>query len=195
MRYVVLLRGVNVGGRNKVPMAVLRERLARDFTGVATYIQSGNVVLESELTAAGVSAHVEDVLAAGFDLDTGPVRALTLGAEAFGSVLDDAPAGFGSEPGTYRYDVGFYVGVSAAEVEPHVPADPAVDEVAFGPLAFYHRRLNALATRSRVTRIVGTPVYASLTLRNWRTTTTLAEMVGAPHEAHGTSPGGDAAGA
>jgi uncharacterized protein (DUF1697 family) len=47
-RYVALLRGINVGGRNKVAMADLRQVAASlGHTGVATYIQSGNVVFTS----------------------------------------------------------------------------------------------------------------------------------------------------
>ncbi|MFD2543347.1 DUF1697 domain-containing protein [Lacinutrix gracilariae] len=46
--YVALLRGINVGGHKKVPMATLRERLTKaGFKNVQTYIQSGNVVLQS----------------------------------------------------------------------------------------------------------------------------------------------------
>jgi uncharacterized protein (DUF1697 family) len=52
-----------------------------------------------------------------------------------------------------------------------------VDEVVCGERAFYHRRVAALASRSRMPKIAGTPVYAALTIRNWRTTTTLAQML------------------
>ena len=46
MRKIVLLRGVNVGGKNKIKMAELRETLAQfSFTEVQTYIQSGNLIL------------------------------------------------------------------------------------------------------------------------------------------------------
>ena len=49
MRYVALMRGVNVGGRNRLPMAEWRALLeARGLTGVATYIQSGNAVFDAE---------------------------------------------------------------------------------------------------------------------------------------------------
>ena len=46
--WIVLLRGVNVGGRRRLPMAALRELLAEvGFGNVRTYIQSGNIVLDS----------------------------------------------------------------------------------------------------------------------------------------------------
>lgn len=49
--YIVLLRGINVGGHKKVPMTDLRELLSNSgFSEVQTYIQSGNVILKSSLT-------------------------------------------------------------------------------------------------------------------------------------------------
>jgi len=46
--YIVLLKGINVGGHKKVPMADLRELLIKSgFENVKTYIQSGNVILQS----------------------------------------------------------------------------------------------------------------------------------------------------
>lgn len=48
MKYIALLRGINVGGNNKVSMAELRECFeAASFTNVSTYINSGNVFFES----------------------------------------------------------------------------------------------------------------------------------------------------
>lgn len=177
MRYVVLLRGINVGGRNKVAMPALRDHLDSHFTDVRSYIQTGNVLLSSDLPAVDVAAHIEGSLSTRFDLDSELIRVLVLDSSAFRSILGDAPPGFGSEPEKYRYDVGFYLGVTTSDVEPHVQVHPDVDDVAFGDLAFYHRRVTALASRSRVSRIIGTPVYASLTIRNWRTVTALGEML------------------
>lgn len=63
--FVALLRAVNVGGTGKLPMATLRT-LCEDagFTNVTTYIQSGNVVFESRLSAPKVKATLEKALAA-----------------------------------------------------------------------------------------------------------------------------------
>lgn len=177
VRYVVLLRGINVGGRNKVPMATLRDHLSRDFGNVRTYIQSGNVLLDSDLSAQQVAEHIERSMPTVFDLDSELIRVLVLEDAAYREVIDSAPPAFGSEPDTYRYDVGFYVGISAADVEPYIPVHPDVDVVAYGERAFYHRRLTALASRSRLSQIAGTPIYPSVTIRNWRTTTTLARML------------------
>lgn len=158
-------------------MPALREFLGHHFESVSTYIQTGNAVLESDRSATEVATHIERLLPTAFDLDSALIRVLALDAAAYRSILDDAPAGFGSEPETYRYDVGFYMGVTAADVEPHLPVNPDVDDVTCGERAFYHRRVTALATRSRVSKVIGSPVYASLTIRNWRTVTALGQMV------------------
>ncbi len=62
--YIALLRAINVGGTGKLPMAELRE-LATDlgFTEVRTYIQSGNMVFKSRLSAPGVKSALEAALA------------------------------------------------------------------------------------------------------------------------------------
>ena len=57
--FVALLRGINVGGRNKIPMAELRQLLAElGFTNVATYIQSGNIICSSRKKSAGVASSI-----------------------------------------------------------------------------------------------------------------------------------------
>ncbi|PSK81206.1 uncharacterized protein (DUF1697 family) [Murinocardiopsis flavida] len=62
-RYIVLLRGINVGGRQKVPMADLRALLAGlGYTDVRTHLQSGNAVVTTDADASGVVAVVEGAI-------------------------------------------------------------------------------------------------------------------------------------
>lgn len=69
-RFVALLRGVNVGGKNKLPMASLRESLDKTaFFGVTTYIQSGNIVFNSDLDKAACEALLTRLLKADFNLE------------------------------------------------------------------------------------------------------------------------------
>jgi uncharacterized protein (DUF1697 family) len=61
--YVVLLRGINVGGHAKLPMASLREICeAIGCTSVETYVQSGNAVVETSLPAAKLPDALEDAI-------------------------------------------------------------------------------------------------------------------------------------
>ena len=115
-RFVALLRGVNVGGHNKVPMADLRAALTADgFESVRTYIQSGNIVVDSPTgDIEVVAARVRSVIARRFGLDI-PVMALT--ASDLRAVADGNP--YPGEPDARRVH---------AIVLPH-PLDPAGQEL------------------------------------------------------------------
>lgn len=78
-RWIILLRGVNVSGKNKLPMAEFRAALTEaGFENVQSYIQSGNVVLEADaaLSQGDVSKSVQKTLLDGFDIET-PLMLLT----------------------------------------------------------------------------------------------------------------------
>ena len=69
MRYVILLRGVNVGGNNKLPMADLRTALTgRGLEKVSSYIASGNVFADSSLGPDEVASLIRTVIDSSFGL-------------------------------------------------------------------------------------------------------------------------------
>ncbi|MFT5242386.1 MAG: hypothetical protein ACJA1H_000294 [Glaciecola sp.] len=68
--YIVLLRGINVGGHKKVPMVELRELLSKmDFETVKTYIQSGNIILESSGDKIEIELKVKEAIQSHFGFD------------------------------------------------------------------------------------------------------------------------------
>ncbi|KIP92192.1 hypothetical protein RU09_08905 [Microbacterium sp. MEJ108Y] len=93
-RSVLLLRAVNVSGRNRVPMAQLREVLAPVLGEVSTYIASGNIVCEHPDDPTSVSARVRELIADEFDVDT-PVILRT--HDDLVHALDARPFGGASE--------------------------------------------------------------------------------------------------
>jgi len=70
MRYVAFLRGINVGGHNKIKMEILREMFAAlRFENVKTYINSGNVIFEtSETDENALTAEIERAIQSEFSL-------------------------------------------------------------------------------------------------------------------------------
>ena len=90
MQFIVLLRGINVGGHNKIKMAELRAALSRaDFSAVQTYIQSGNIILETNNTdPKKVAEKVSEVIQSNFDLN---VSALACTRDEIQSVLKNNP--------------------------------------------------------------------------------------------------------
>lgn len=176
--YVILLRGINVGGKNIIPMAELRKRLTEDgFSDVTTYIASGNVLLNSERTAAEVKSRIEKILAKNFNLDDGFVKALVLTPAQLQAVIDQKPAGFGEEPEAYHSDVFFLMELDAQETMPVFKPREGVDKLWQGIGVIYSQRLSALLSKSGINKIIGTSIYKSMTVRNWNTTTKLLELV------------------
>ncbi len=175
--HVVLIRGINVGGKNPVPMARLRAALeGLGYGAVSTYIQSGNVLLsapgEDEATVTRV---VEQLLATEFDVET---VVLTLTADTLRSTVTEAPEGFGAEPDTYHYDVAFLMsGVTGEEALPAFGIREGVDTAWAGASAVFFRRLSAQRTKSKLSTVMSSPLYKMMTIRNWRTATALAAML------------------
>ena len=177
--YVALLRGINVGGKNLIKMPALKACFEDNgFEDVATYIQSGNVLFASSDTkSASLTDRIEAMLADVFDyVPTVVVRS----RKQMGAIVDGAPEGFGARPATYRYDVIFLKEpLGAAKAIKEVPTNPAVDTADAGTGVLYFSRLIAKATQSRMNRIISSPIYPSVTIRNWNTTTKLLSLMDA----------------
>jgi uncharacterized protein (DUF1697 family) len=178
-RYVVLLRGINVGGKNTLPMAALKRCLEDlSYTDVSTYINSGNVVLQSRKTARAIEAEIEQVLPQKFRLDSELIKVLALSAAQFRTAVSGRPAGFGDAPDKYHSDAIFLMGgAKVAEAMAAFSPREGVDRVWPGKGVIYHQRLSAKRTKSRLSKVMATPFYKSMTIRNWATTMRLAEML------------------
>lgn len=175
-RYVALLRGINVGGRNPVPMADLRAELsAAGYDEVRTYIQSGNVVFATDAPASTIEADVEAALVRRFGF---PIAVVVRSHRRLRSVVEKAPDGFGAQPDRYHSDVVFLKGsLTPRRAMQVVELRDGVDRAWPGSGVVYFERLSARRTQSRMSRIMGTPEYRQMTIRNWATTTRLLAML------------------
>ncbi|MBL8920138.1 MAG: DUF1697 domain-containing protein [Myxococcaceae bacterium] len=173
-RHLALLRGINVGGNNLIPMVKLREAFeALGFGEVRTYIASGNVVFSA--AKAPSREAIEAMLAKRFSYSA---KVVLLTAAQLGRAVAEAPRGFGKQPARFRYDVLFArAPVTAKQVLPQLSVKAGVDEVSAGTHALYFRRLIAKASQSRLPKLMGLAVYKDLTVRTWNTTTALLDLL------------------
>ncbi|HET7030213.1 MAG TPA: DUF1697 domain-containing protein [Candidatus Limnocylindrales bacterium] len=176
--YVVLLRGINVGGKNKVPMARLRQLLEDlGYECVRTYIASGNVILRSERAPADIRARIEAALPGTFQLQRELVAVLVLSHDRLRAIIDRKPAGFGEDPERYHSDVIFLMGIDPSQAMGAFDPRPGVDTVWAGDGVIYSQRLSAERTRSRLSKVMSSPLYQSMTIRNWATTVALLRLL------------------
>lgn len=175
--YLALLRGINVGGKNVIKMADLRDCFeAEGFRDVVTYIQSGNVIFRAPSSGLKtLTERIEKMLAAAFDYEASVVMR---SRKQMRAVVADAPEGFGAEPDTYRYDTIFLKApLTATSAMESIPARPGVDEAWAGRGVLYFSRRIDQASRSYLSRLASMPVYQRVTVRNWNTTTRLLKLM------------------
>jgi uncharacterized protein (DUF1697 family) len=175
--YVALLRGINVGGNNLIKMAELKVCFEKNgYKNVRTYIQSGNVLFESsEKSATKLTNDIETMLGKAFKYE--PVVVVKSQAQ-MKHIVTKAPKGFGTDPAAYRYDVFFIKDpATPKQVMDTVQPKEGVDEITAGEGVMYFSRLNAKVTSSRISKVVGTPVYKNVTIRNWNTTIKLLKLM------------------
>jgi uncharacterized protein (DUF1697 family) len=177
-KYALLLRGINVGGKNKVPMADLRKCLEKlGFSAVSTYIASGNVILESDKSPGDIQDIIEQDLPKTFQLDSELIKILVLSRDQLQAIVSNKPEGFGEQPEKYYSDAIFLMGIDSAQAMAVFSPREGVDKIWQGNGVIYSQRLGAERVRSRLSKIVGTPLYKSMTIRSWGTTKTLLELL------------------
>ncbi len=176
--YLALLRGINVGGKNKVPMAGLKTLLEEiGLEDVSTYIASGNAMFRSGLAAKAIARKIEDGLTSTFKLDDELVKVLVLSHAELKAVIGKRPKGFGDEPDKYHSDAVFLMDIDLDEAFALFKPREGVDKVWRGEGLVYSQRLSAERTKSRLGRIVASPLYKSMTIRSWQTTQKLLELL------------------
>jgi uncharacterized protein (DUF1697 family) len=173
-RQIVLLRGINIGARNRIAMPALREALEEaGYEDVATYVQSGNVVMSSERKPDELARRCGQLIAERFDLDipvvvrTRAELARVVRRDPLGDVADDPK----------RYQVTFLAQKPKAALVRELEALAAPNE----RLAVAGREIYAWhpdgAARSKLwNRLAGRDLGVTATARNWNTVTALLAL-------------------
>jgi len=174
---IALLRGINVGGKNQLPMAGLRS-IAFDlgFTNAATYLQSGNLVLfDVKLDTGGVSAALTDAIRQVAGLD---ILIITRTASEWADVVANNPFPNSTTDGTKLHDV--FLNQPATELircfdaEPYRPEEFSVTES-----EVYLYLPDGLGRSKLATELARIDNANAGTTRNWNTVTALSERIAA----------------
>ena len=179
MEYVALLRGINVGGKNKVVMSELREQIAAEgFGHVRTYINSGNLLFEAEDDALreDVAQAIEDVLARHYEF---PIRLALLTAQDYLAQLDVLPDWWHGE--VARRDALFYTrGLDRGHVRERIEAMELGDEaVYFGEHAVFWGKFDekSFLKTAYHKRLLREDFYRQVTIRSGSTVEKIAAML------------------
>ena len=174
MKYVALLRGINVGKGARVPMKTLKALLEGLGLGeVVTYLNSGNVVFESGLGASELTQLIEDELGRAFG-ERIPTLVKT-SAEVI-AIAESIPNEWGSNDREQTYVAYLFNDVATPGLVEELPVKRQFMSIfyAHGAIVWNIKRENY--NRSHVTRIAGHSSYARMTTRNVNTARKLAAL-------------------
>jgi uncharacterized protein (DUF1697 family) len=174
LRQVALLRGINIGPRNRIAMPALREALAdAGYENVETYVQSGNVVLSASEKAAALERSLERLIEQRFQLS---IPVVVRSRAQLAKVVDKNPLGdVAKDP--KRYQVAFMrsklsrkavAALKAAAIEP--------ERVVVDGREIYSWHAEGVARSKLWAAVASKKLGVDATARNWTTVTTLAEM-------------------
>ncbi len=177
-KFIALLRGVNVGGHNKVPMQELRSLCAANgWTGVRSYIQSGNLVFTAPASAATAQSQVEKIIERHFGIS---VPVIVRNPDQWAAYIsgNPFPGASGETPNLVMLALSGSSPASGAEAGLRSYAGNNERVMLVGDALWIH--FAGGSARSKLTpavldRLVGSPV----TTRNWRTVLKLGELAGA----------------
>jgi uncharacterized protein (DUF1697 family) len=166
--YVAFLRAINVGGNSIVSMAAFKDAfVALGFSDVRTYINSGNVIFSTSSAATQtLAARIEKSI----EKQTGmPIKALVLSRAALKQIVDFIPADWVDDRVMRCYVILLWKAVDDPKILAQLPSNPAVEDVRYTPGAVIWRVDRENLGKSRMTRLIGTPLYKQLTMRSANT--------------------------
>lgn len=176
VRYAVLLRGINVGSSNRIPMAGLRSALEdAGFEDPRTYLQSGNVVVATADESTAVEATVARAISEAFGLD---VAVVALAAPELARVVAENPYPDQAAADPTRVHAMFTSPMPDPEAFDVVEAGAYhPDEYVPGPGVIYLHLPHGIG-RAKLPAVLEKAAAAStVTTRNWRTVDALMAMM------------------
>ena len=176
MKYVLLLRGINVGGKNKVAMSDLKDMISKlGYENVITYINSGNIIFDANDNKEIVRVKISHML------ETFPfsINKVILTQEEYLDEISNLPEWWSEE--LFRRDVLFYSDkVDYSVMKERIKMMPLNDEmVHFGKRAVFWGKCNEknYLSTSYYKLLMKESFYKSITIRNARTFEKIIELL------------------
>ena len=175
MIYAALLRGINVGGHNKVNMKELKEAFEQaGMSSVKTYINSGNIVFQDSREKEQVTILLEQAILEWFGLR---IRVLVYSFDEYSRIAQAVPSEWANDK-QLKSDVLFlWQQIDQESVMEQLPLKPDIDQAIYVPGAILWSVDREQTSRSGMAKIVGTALYKQVTIRNVNTVRKIYELM------------------
>lgn len=173
MKYLALLRGINVGGKNAVSMTKLKEVLEQHGNkNVKTYINSGNILFESERNKKELEKEVEALLKKEFF----PIDIVVLSNKDMQQIVEKVPHSW------HKEDLRKYIAFLKSPATPdemikETQLKEGVDFVDKGPGVVYMSTKMEGITKTHFPKLATKPIYKKITMRNMNTVEKLFSLM------------------
>lgn len=176
MIYVALLRGINVGGNNKVDMKLLKETFEGvGMESVTTYINSGNVIfVDMKHSKEEIQKILEEAILRNFNLD---IKVLVRSINDFESIMKNIPESWKNDKGMRSDALFLWEEIDGKIVLDELKLDSEIDTVIYVPGAILWSLDKSNITKSGMSKLIGTKVYKKITVRNVNTTRKIYEIM------------------
>lgn len=177
-RYIALLRGINVGGKNKISMPELKKMFENSgYQDVTTYINSGNVIFSSETEdKEEIKKICESAITNQFSLN---IIVTVISAKDLSAALNNAPAWWDRDEQSKHNAIFVIPPATATEIMNEVGiAKEKYEQVGYyGQVIFWSAPIKTFS-KTRWSKIVGKSAYNSVTIRNANTAKKLLQLSG-----------------
>ena len=175
-RFLALLRGINVGGKNVITKDDLRKCFEDlGLTNVRTYIQSGNILFLSEqLKGNELTAKIEEGLSKRFSYDA---QAVVLSYRKYKSALHAAPKTWGKDDSQKHNALFTLNGITPKKILSQLsPPKTDIETITSGPGVVFWSVSKKQLTKTTFMKLAKEPVYQQMTIRNHNTAFKLLEL-------------------
>jgi uncharacterized protein (DUF1697 family) len=176
MKYVALLRGINVGGNNRVEMKKLKLTFeGLGFENVKSFINSGNVIFSSdEINEQKLTQKIEAAIKEDFGIE---VKVLLRNLEQIKKLVQDIPETWVNNSEMKCDAMFLWPEIDKKEVLKELPFNPELEDVKYVPGAVLWKIDREKASKSKMFKIVGTKVFKQMTVRNPNTVRKIYELM------------------
>jgi len=174
--FVALLRGVNVGGNNMISMSSLKKSFENmGFTGVVTYINSGNIIFKSkEADARKLEVKLEQMLSREYQLDS---KVVLRSVSEMGQLVQSIPRNWGGDS-SWRYNVIFLRHtIDSEKILAEIEVKKDIEEVVYRPGTLLWSAQISELTRTNMLKLSSRKMYQDMTIRNLNTTRKVFELM------------------
>lgn len=174
-QYLTLLRGINVGGYNKVDMKLLKKTFEDlEMEEVRTYINTGNIMYFSNKQKEEQRELIEEAISTNFGVN---IRALVLSYSELEQVVEHIPSDWKNDKEQKSEVMFLWEEANSEDVLDKIPFKPEYDTVIYQDPAILWSVSRKNQGKSGLKKLVGTKYYKQMTVRNVNTTRKVFELM------------------